>query len=111
MGPISWLFRAGGPVEQRPDLVLTRAFLADATRYPEAYLTPHLEALAAVGFLRKGKIGSRVVYTRPEECKIARPGLPEGWFWGIAITHPRGVRTVEAVIETGKIGPYGTSQC
>lgn len=54
--------------------------------------TAAAEELAAVGYLRKSKQGSRVVYTRGAEERAARTDLPDGWAWHLAVYWPGGER-------------------
>jgi hypothetical protein len=105
LAPLCWAFRKGGPGDRVEPW--TRSELALATGTPEAYLTPHLEALSEVGFLLKGKKGSRAVYSRPQECRTARPDLPNGWYWNGHISFPRGVRCYDVHLYPGKWHPSG----
>jgi hypothetical protein len=105
LAPLCWAFRVGGPGDRLEPW--TRADLAAATGTPEAYLTPHLEALSEAGFLRKGKKGSRAVYSRPQECRTARPDLPNGWYWNGSLSFPRGIRTYSVWLYPGKWHPSG----
>lgn len=104
--PLAWDFRVGGPGDRTAPW--TRAELAVATGITEAYLTPHLEHLARAGFLLKGKVGSRAVYSRGEVERRRRPDLPEGWYWDVQLCFPRGVRTELIVVATDGWSPEGT---
>lgn len=79
---------------------LTRADLAAMSGAPETWVTGIAEDLAKTGYIRKGKKGSRAVYSRGDEERAARPDLPDGWTYVVHIWHPAGVRREDVHIET-----------
>lgn len=84
-------FRCGGLYSGTPSIPLS-----------EGSTTPSLEYLASVGYLRKGKRGSRAVYSRGPEEMIRRPDLPDGWLWEHVHNYGRGTYWVAILTDTYK---------
>lgn len=77
--------------------------------WPVDSLWPAAEELSRTGYLRKLKVGSKVAYARGAEERVARPDLPDGWFYCVHLSFPAGVRTETVLIDVAHWHPHGSA--